>query len=62
MLGVTGAYLALAAALHRDLDPLGAVPVAHLVAIVSGLLVVATGAGWLLAGRLPPSLSRRVLD
>ncbi|MGW3603805.1 FtsX-like permease family protein [Micromonospora sp. NPDC005161] len=62
VLGVAGAYLALAAALHRDLDPLGAVPVAHLVAIVSGLLVVATGAGWLLAGRLPPSLSRRVLD
>ncbi|RLP87393.1 hypothetical protein, partial [Micromonospora sp. CV4] len=62
VLGVTGAYLALAAALHRDLDPLGSVPVAHLVAIVSGLLVVATGAGWLLAGRLPPSLSRRVLD
>ncbi|MGC4746108.1 FtsX-like permease family protein [Micromonospora sp. DT201] len=62
VLGVTGAYLALAGALHRDLDPLGAVPVVHLVGIAGGLPLLAAGAGWLLAGRLPASLSRRVLD
>ncbi|PWR05667.1 hypothetical protein DKT68_25680 [Micromonospora acroterricola] len=62
VLGVAGTYLALAGALHRDLDPLGAVPVAHLVAIAGGLPLVAAGAAWLLAGRLPATLSRRVLD
>ncbi|MET8308569.1 ABC transporter permease [Micromonospora sp. NPDC005173] len=62
VLGVAGAYLALAGALHRDLDPLGAVPVVHLVATAGGLPLLAAVAGWLLAGRLPPSLSRRLLD
>ncbi|MGQ5261499.1 FtsX-like permease family protein [Micromonospora sp. ZYX-F-536] len=62
VLGVAGAYLALAGALHRDLDPLGAVPVAHLAAITAGLPLLAAGAGWLLAGRPPPSLARRLLD
>ncbi|WP_433124300.1 FtsX-like permease family protein [Micromonospora sp. CA-240977] len=62
VLGVGGAYLALAGALHRDLDPLGTVPVVHLAAILGGLPVLAAGGGWLLAGRLPPNFSRRLLD
>ncbi|MFC4019971.1 FtsX-like permease family protein [Micromonospora sp. GCM10011542] len=62
VLGVSGAYLALAGTLHRDLDPLGAVPLVHLAAILGGLPLLAAGAGWLLAGRLPSSFSRRLLD
>ncbi|MEU8300076.1 FtsX-like permease family protein [Micromonospora sp. NPDC048909] len=62
VLGVAGAYLALVGALHRDLDPLGSVPVAHLAATTGGLPLLAAAAGWLLAGRLPASFARRVLD
>ncbi|OKI89133.1 ABC transporter permease [Micromonospora sp. CB01531] len=62
VLGLAGAYLALVSVLHRDLDALTDVPVAHLAATTVGLPMLAAIAGWLLAGREPSSLSRRRLD
>jgi putative ABC transport system permease protein len=62
LLGLTGAYLALVSVLHRDLGALRDVPVAHLAATVIGLPVLAAVAGWLLAGREPPSMGRRRLE
>ena len=55
LLGVAGAYLALAATYHDDLGYLGRVPVIPLVLIVVGLPLAAAAAGWLLAGREPPA-------
>ncbi|PSK65996.1 hypothetical protein B0E53_02033 [Micromonospora sp. MH33] len=48
--------------LHRDLDALTDVPVAHLAATVVGLPLLAAVAGWVLAGREPQWLGRRRLD
>ncbi|MGR6317542.1 FtsX-like permease family protein [Micromonospora soli] len=62
ILGVVGAYLGLVSVLHRDLDALTDLPVAHLAATTVGLPVLAAAAGWLLAGREPQSLGRRRLD
>ncbi|MEU5722806.1 FtsX-like permease family protein [Micromonospora sp. NPDC047738] len=62
VLGLAGAYLALVSVLHRDLDALTDVPLAHLAATTVVLPVLAAVAGWLLAGREPSSLSRRRLD
>jgi putative ABC transport system permease protein len=62
ILGSAGAYIALASVLHRDLDLLTGVPVSHLAAIIVGLPMLATIAGWLLAGRQPQSFARRGLD
>lgn len=61
-LGVVGAYLALVSVLHRDLDALRTVPVAHLAATTIGLPLLATIGGWLLAGRQPRSFARQGLD
>jgi putative ABC transport system permease protein len=62
ILGVTGAYLALASVLHRDLAALSGVPMSHLAAVTVGLPLLAAVAGWLLAGRQPRSFARRGLD
>ncbi|MEW2331004.1 FtsX-like permease family protein [Micromonospora chersina] len=62
LLGVVGAYAGLASVLHRDLDALTDVPVAHLAATVVGLPLLAAAAGWVLAGREPQWLGRRRLD
>ena len=62
LLGVAGAYLALAATYHDDLDYLGRVPVVPLVLIVVGVPLTAAAAGWLLAGREPPAIARPVID
>lgn len=62
ILGLAGAYIALASTLHRNLGALTGVPVAHLAAITAGLPLLATVAGWLLAGRQPQSFARRGLD
>jgi putative ABC transport system permease protein len=62
LLGATGAYLALAAGYHNDLGALGRVPVAHLAVTLVGLPLTAAAAGWLLAGREPPSLARQPLE
>jgi putative ABC transport system permease protein len=45
--------------LLHDLAPLGQVPVVHLAFIPVGLPVAAAVAGWLLAGREPPALTRQ---
>ena len=58
LLGVAGAYLALAATYHDDLGYLGRIPVLSLVLIVVGVPLIAAAAGWLLAGREPPAIAR----
>ena len=62
LLGVAGAYLALAATYHDDLGYLGRVPVIPLALIVMGVPLAAIAAGWLLAGREPPAIARAVID
>jgi putative ABC transport system permease protein len=62
ILGMAGAYLGLGAAHIRNLDALTPVPVLHLVVLGLGLPVVAGVAGWALAGRTQPWLSRQPLD
>ncbi len=62
LLGVAGAYLALAATYSDDLGYLGRIPVLPLVLIVVGLPLTAAAAGWLLAGRQPPAIARPAID
>ena len=62
LLGVAGAYLALAATYHDNLGYLGRVPVIPLVLIVVGVPLAASGTGWLLAGREPPAIARQVIE
>jgi putative ABC transport system permease protein len=62
LLGVAGAYLALAATYRDDLDYLGRIPVLSLVFIVVGVPLIATAAGWLLAGREPPAIARGAIE
>jgi putative ABC transport system permease protein len=58
LLGVAGAYLMLAATYHDKLDYLGRIPVLYLVLMVVGIPAAAAAAGWLLAGREPPTIAR----
>jgi putative ABC transport system permease protein len=62
LLGTAGAYAGLFAWNRGDLSQLGRVPVADLLLIVIGLPLIAIAAGWLLAGREPPAISRRPID
>ena len=62
LLGVAGAYLALAATYLDDLDYLGRIPVLPLVLMAVALPLAATAAGWLLAGREPPNIARPVME
>jgi putative ABC transport system permease protein len=62
LLGVAGAYLALVATYLDDLGYLGRIPVLPLVLIVVGVPLVATMAGWLLAGREPPAIARSAIE
>ena len=62
LLGVAGAYLALAATYHDDLGYLGRIPVLPLVLIVVGVPLAAAAAGWLLAGRQPPAIARPAIE
>ena len=62
LLGVAGAYLALAATYLDDLDYLGRIPVLPLVLMVVGVPLAAAAAGWLLAGREPPNIARPVME
>jgi putative ABC transport system permease protein len=61
-LGVAGAYLMLGATYHDKLDYLGRIPVLYLVLIVVGIPVAAAAAGWLLAGREPPTITRAAIE
>jgi putative ABC transport system permease protein len=62
LLGVAGAYLALAATYSDDLGYLSRIPVLSLVLIVVGVPLTATAAGWLLAGREPPAIARAAIE
>ena len=62
ILGTAGAYAALLAWHRSDLSPLGRVPVVNLIVILVGLPVIATVAGWVLAGGEPPVIARRPLE
>ena len=62
LLGVVGAYLALAATYHDDLGYLGRIPVLSLALIVVGVPLAATVAGWLLAGREPNRIARPAIE
>jgi putative ABC transport system permease protein len=62
LLGVAGAYLALVATYHDDLGYLSRIPVLSLVLMVVGVPLIATAAGWLLAGREPPAIARPVIE
>jgi putative ABC transport system permease protein len=62
LLGVAGAYVALAATYLDDLGHLSRIPILSLVLIVVGVPLVATAAGWLLAGREPPAMTRPAIE
>jgi putative ABC transport system permease protein len=62
VLGTAGASGALLVCYRNDLHRLSHVPVANLVVILAGLPLIAVAAGWLLAGREPPALSRTPLE
>jgi putative ABC transport system permease protein len=62
LLGVAGAYLALVATYLDDLGYLGRIPVLPLVLMAVGLPLAATAAGWLLAGREPPTITRPAIQ
>jgi putative ABC transport system permease protein len=47
---------------HDDLGYLSDVPVFYLVLAVVGVPLVATVAGWLVAGREPPAIARTVIE
>lgn len=59
LLGIGGAYLALAAGRLSNLTPL---PLGHLAVIAVGTPLVALAAGWVFAGREPAVLARRPLE
>jgi putative ABC transport system permease protein len=62
LLGVAGAYVVLIATYHDDLGYLSHVPVLYLALAVIGVPLAAATAGWLLAGREPPTISRTVIE
>jgi putative ABC transport system permease protein len=62
LLGSADAYLALAAGHLSDLGTLSHAPVLYLAITILGVPVAAALAGWILAGRQPPSISRQVLE
>jgi putative ABC transport system permease protein len=62
LLGVAGAYLALAATYSDDLGYLGRIPVLPLAVIVVGVPLTAAAAGWLLAGRQPSTITRPAIE
>lgn len=62
LLGVAGAYVALVATYRDDLGYLSRVPILSLALIVVAIPLVATAAGWLLAGREPPSIARPAIE
>ena len=62
VLGTAAAYLALAAGYSRDSGALGRTPVLYLAITVLGFPAAAALAGWILAGRKPPSAARQALD
>ena len=62
VLGIAGAYVVLTAGHAGDLDDLTPIPAMQLAAIAIGTPLVASIAGWLLAGREPPVLARQPIE
>jgi putative ABC transport system permease protein len=62
LLGVAGAYVVLLATFYDDLGYLSTVPVLDLALAVVGVPLAAACAGWLIAGREPPAIARRVIE
>ncbi|HEY1618395.1 MAG TPA: ABC transporter permease [Streptosporangiaceae bacterium] len=62
LLGSGAAYLALAAGHRSDISVLSQVPVLDLAVTIVGVPAGAALAGWILAGRRPPSVARQPLD
>ena len=62
LLGVVGAYLALAATYRDDLGYLARIPVLPLLLLVVGVPFAAFAAGWILAGRQPPAITRPAIE
>jgi putative ABC transport system permease protein len=62
VLGTSGAYLALVAAYHTDLDRLVPLPLIDLLLIAVGLPLAASAIGWVLAGSEPRTFSRQALE
>jgi putative ABC transport system permease protein len=62
ILGVAGAYVVMLALYHDDLGYLSDVPVFYLALAVIGVPLAAAAAGWLVAGREPPAIARRVIE
>jgi putative ABC transport system permease protein len=62
LLGTVGAYAILATGYISDLGTLTPVPVLELAVIVVGVPAAAIIAGWIMAGREPPTLARRVME
>jgi putative ABC transport system permease protein len=62
LLGVAGAYVAMAAVYHDELSYLSDVPFLYLALAIVGVPLAAAAAGWLLAGREPPAIARPVIE
>jgi putative ABC transport system permease protein len=62
VLGIGGAYLTLLAVYLTDLTYLSRAPMVYLAAMAIGVPAIAAGAGWLLAGRQPPSIARPAIE
>ena len=62
LLGVAGAYAALIAVHHGDVDYLRDVPILYLVLAVLGVPAAAAAAAWLLAGREPATIARTAFE
>jgi putative ABC transport system permease protein len=62
LLGLAGAYVALAATYLDDLGYLSRIPMLYLALMVLGVPWAAIAAGWLLAGREPPAIARPAIE
>jgi putative ABC transport system permease protein len=62
LLGVAGAYILLGATYRDDLGHLSNVPFLYLALGIVGVPIAAAAAGWLLAGREPSAIARRVIE
>ncbi len=60
VLGVAGAGLGLLAVYRHDLGVFGRVPIGYPIGLLAGVPLLAMVAGWLLAGREPRSIARRL--
>ena len=62
LLGTAGAGLGLAAVYRHDLAVFGRVPLVYPLVFLVGVPLAAAAAGWLLAGKEPPAIARRMSE